>query len=152
MNTEVMFGKASDDWATPQALFDALNEEFEFDMDAAASAENTKCRVWYGGQIDALALKSWATVPLSIWLNPPYSRSKEFIAKAAEESGKGATVVCLMPARTDTHWWHLFVWDNLRNQPRAGVEVRFIKGRLKFGNSKNSAPFPSVIVIFRPTQ
>lgn len=150
MRTAVMFSKASDEWETPQDTFDALHAEFQFDLDAAASAENHKCGVWYGGAIDALALKSWATVPCSVWLNPPYSRCAEFIAKAAEEAQKGCTVVCLVPARTDTRWWHQHVWDHESHLPWPGVEIRFIKGRLKFGTSENSAPFPSVVVIFRP--
>ncbi len=149
MNKAVLFSKASDEWSTPQDLFDRLDVEFEFDVDAAASASNHKCGVWFGGRIDALSLDSWGTVPLSVWLNPPYSRSREFVAKARAESLKGHTVVCLLPARTDTRWWHEWVYygDGLW---WPGVDVRFIKGRLKFGNSENSAPFPSVIVIFRP--
>lgn len=145
-----MFSKATDEWATPREFFAKLDAEFEFDVDAAASRENAKCRVWYGEKIDALALKSWATTPCSIWLNPAYSHCREFIAKAAEEARKGCTVVCLVPSRTDTRWWHEHVWDDEKHQPREGVEIRFIRGRLKFGGSKNSAPFPSVIVIFRP--
>lgn len=150
MNTDLMFSRASDEWSTPQEFFDALDREFEFDIDAAASAENHKCRVWYGDKIDALALESWASVPCSVFMNPPYSKCYDFMDKAYEEAAKGCTVVCLVPSRTDTRWWHHFVWDAATNAYRQGVEVRFVKGRLKFGNSKNSAPFPSVVVIFRP--
>ena len=150
VNTAVMFGKATDEWATPQDFFDRLNLEFQFDVDAAASETNHKCPVWYGGLIDALALDSWATVPSSIWLNPPYSKCREFIVKAREESHKGHTIVCLVPARTDTRWWHEWVYDAVENAYWPGVEVRFVKGRLKFGEGKNSAPFPSVLIIFRP--
>lgn len=146
----VMFSKASDEWSTPQEFFDRLNDEFQFDVDAAASRENAKCKVWYGDRVDALALEQWATVPSSIWLNPPYSRVREFIAKAHEQAIKGHTVVCLVPARTDTRWWHSDVWDQFNHAPCFGVEVRFVRGRLKFGGSTNSAPFPSVVVIFRP--
>lgn len=149
MNTAVMFSRQSDEWSTPRAFFAALNAEFGFTIDAAASRESHLCPVWYGGAIDALALKSWATVPTAIWLNPPYSQCREFIAKAAQEAQKGATVVCLVPARTDTRWWFEHVWDGDRHQPREGVEVRFIKGRLKFGDGKNTAPFPSVVIVFR---
>lgn len=152
MNTAVMFSSAKDEWATPQDFFDRLNEEFQFDVDAAAAPENAKCRVWYGGQIDALALESWATVPSSIFVNPPYSKCLAFIAKARAESLKCHTVVCLVPSRTDTRWWHEHVWDSATHQPRPGVEVRFVKGRLKFGGSSNSAPFPSVVIVFRPPQ
>jgi site-specific DNA-methyltransferase (adenine-specific) len=150
LNTGVMFSKASDAWETPQAFFDRLNAEFQFDIDAAASAETHKCRVWYGGQIDALALESWATVPSSIWLNPPYSSCRAFVAKAAAEAHKGHTVVVLVPSRTDTRWWHQHVYDATACAWRPGVEVRFVPGRLKFGGSTNSAPFPSVVIIFRP--
>lgn len=150
-----MFSKASDEWSTPQAFFDELDDEFDFSVDAAASTENAKCRLWYGpGGLceDALALKDWRPdIARSIWLNPPYSRCREFIAKAAVEAREhGCTVVCLIPSRTDTRMWHEHVWDAEKHQPRPGVEIRFVKGRLKFGEGKNSAPFPSVVVIFRP--
>lgn len=159
MKPDVMFSKATDEWRTPQATFDALNAEFGFDHDAAARADNS----WvdgdyfgpdhrYEGQRDALAVEHWRPYGRTFWLNPPYSKCRAFIAKAAAESRKGCTVVCLVPSRTDTRWWHANVWDCDKDQPREGVEVRFIKGRLKFGNSQNSAPFPSVVIIFRPPQ
>lgn len=88
--------------------------------------------------------------PATAFLNCPYSRCREFIAKAAEEAQKGCTVVCLVPARVDTRWFHDHVYDRATNGWRPGVEVRFLKGRLKFGEGKNSAPFPSMLVIFRP--
>jgi phage N-6-adenine-methyltransferase len=149
--TALMFSKASDEWSTPQEFFDGLHREFHFDVDAAASAENAKCSVWYGDKVDALALENWATVPSSVWLNPPYSRVREFVAKAAEQAERGHSVVCLVPSRTDTRWWHEHIWsaDHL---PYPNVEIRFVKGRLKFGDSNNSAPFPSVVIIFRPPQ
>lgn len=150
MNTALMFSRASDEWSTPQETFDALDAEFRFSLDAAASLENHKCRVWYGGAIDALALESWASVPCAVWLNPPYSRGAEFIAKAAQEAAKGCTVVCLVPSRTDTRWWHEHVWNDRFHQPRHYVEIRFIKGRLKFGGAVQGAPFPSVVIVFRP--
>jgi phage N-6-adenine-methyltransferase len=152
MNSGLMFSKASDDWSTPRVFFEALDAEFGFAVDAAASAENHKCPVWYGASLDALALESWASVPEAIFLNPPYSQCREFIAKAAEEARKGCTVVCLVPARTDTRWFHDHVWDASTNQPRPGVEIRFIKGRLKFGGATAGAPFPSVVIVFRPVQ
>lgn len=145
-----MFSKATDEWTTPRETFDALNAEFGFDLDAAARPETALCEAWYGPdgyQLDSLCA-DWA--PWTTFLNPPYSRCREFMAKAAQEARKGCTVVCLVPSRTDTRWWHSDVWDAATNAPRPGVEVRFIKGRLKFGNSTNSAPFPSVVVIFRP--
>jgi site-specific DNA-methyltransferase (adenine-specific) len=80
----------------------------------------------------------------------PYSQCRAFIAKAALEATRGCTVVALVPARTDTKWWHAHVWDGAFHRPRPGVEVRFLPGRLKFSGSTNSAPFPSVVLIFRP--
>ena len=146
-----MFSKATDEWETPQAFFNELDAEFHFDWDAAASDENAKCDHYFGGSaVDALTA-NWTEFVLGpIWLNPPYSRCREFIAKAAQEARRGATVVCLVPSRTDTRMWHEHVWDAENNAPRPGVEIRFIKGRLKFGNATNSAPFPSVVLIFRP--
>ena len=148
MNPALMFSKASDEWATPQDFFDALDAEFGFELDAAAAVENAKCAQWIGAFTDALSQPSWEG--LRVWVNPPYSRCREFVAKAAEEAQKGCTVVMLIPSRTDTRYWHAHIWDTEKHQPRPGVEIRFIKGRLKFGNGKNSAPFPSAVVIFRP--
>ena len=154
MNTALMFGKASDEWRTPKAFFEALDAEFGFDVDVAATAENcwkeTYCGPdhWREDRRDALVVPWLDNV---CWMNPPYSKCRQFIAKAAKEARKGATVVALVPSRTDTRWWHEYVWDSEKHQPRPGVEVRFIKGRLKFGNSQNSAPFPSVIIVMRPT-
>jgi phage N-6-adenine-methyltransferase len=155
VNSALMFSKASDEWSTPDEVFYLLDLEFMFAVDAAASGENAKCRIWYGpGGLapDALALKDWRPdVARAIWVNPPYSKCKEFIAKSAYEAREhGCTVVCLVPSRTDTRWWHEHVWDNLNHCTRPDVEVRFLKGRLKFGNSQNGAPFPSVVIVFRP--
>jgi phage N-6-adenine-methyltransferase len=148
-----MFSKASDEWSTPQDFWALLDFEFGFDVDAAASSANHKTGKWFGldhlYQKDALAME-WFPYGRTFWLNPPYSKCREFIAKAAEQAQKGCTVVCLVPSRTDTRWWHAHVWDVSTNSPRPGVEVRFIKGRLKFGGCANCAPFPSVVIIFRP--
>jgi phage N-6-adenine-methyltransferase len=153
MNSALMFSKATDEWSTPDNAFAALHDEFNFVADMAASAENRKCDVWFGpgspyGE-DALAMRYW---PLgqALFINPPYSKCAEFVARAAKEAAEGAIVVMLIPSRTDTRYWHAHIWDAEKNRPRPGVEVRFIKGRLKFGGSKNSAPFPSAVVIFRP--
>jgi site-specific DNA-methyltransferase (adenine-specific) len=133
-----LFSKASDEWGTPQWLFDLLNEEFHFNVDAASRQYITqKCNRCF---TDALTIE-WTKWGERFWLNPPYSKIGEFMKKAYEESQKGAVVVCLIPARTDTRYWHDYVMK--------AQEIRFVKGRLKFGDSKNSAPFPSVIVIFR---
>ena len=155
MNSAVMFSKATDEWRTPQATFEALDAEFGFDLDVAATADNCLVENYIGpdrgrpDRLDALSV-GWGKVVC--WMNPPYSQCRAFIAKAAQEARRGATVVALVPSRTDTRWWHEHVWDTEKNQPRPGVEVRFIKGRLKFGDSTNSAPFPSVVIVFRPTQ
>lgn len=153
MNNALMFSKASDEWSTPQGVYDTLHAEFAFDVDAAASAENHKAPFWFGldhpYQKDALAME-WFPYGKMFWLNPPYSKCREFIAKAAQQATKGCTTVCLVPSRTDTRWWHEHVWDHKKHAPRPGVEVQFIKGRLKFGGATAGAPFPSVVIIFRP--
>lgn len=155
MKGAVMFSRATDEWETPQAFFDALDDEFSFELDAAARDEQVAKQLpCITPEMDALAL-DWRVdlsfgIPPIVFLNPPYSKCRAFIAKAAEEARKGCTVVCLVPSRTDTRWWHEHVWDGTTHQPRPGVEVRFLRGRLKFGGSKNSAPFPSVVIIFRP--
>ncbi len=138
------FSRKSDEWETPQDLFDQLDKEFHFTFDAAATKENTKCGGSYGDMIGGSLSLDWKyhSQGGAIWLNPPYSKIGPFIKKAYEESLNGATVVCLIPARTDTRYWHDYV---MRSR-----EVRLIKGRLKFGGSKNSAPFPSAIVVFYP--
>lgn len=164
MNNAVMFSSATDEWETPQAFFDTLDLEFGFWLDAAASAENHKCETWLGpthdhpGFRDGLAVSwadsmKWADVRnRAVWVNPPYSRGLQgkFIAKAAEERRKGCTVVMLLPARTDTKAFHAHIYDASKWQPREGIEIRFIPGRLKFGGAANSAPFPSMVVVFRP--
>lgn len=152
MQSAVMFSKASDEWATPQAFFDELDAEFNFAADLAATDENSKCDGCYlGGDHGDSLSSAWHELPGrdALWLNPPYSQCAEFIAKASREAILGCTVVCLVPSRTDTKWWHTYVWDQALYRPRPGVEIRFVKGRLKFGDSQNSAPFPSVVVIFR---
>ncbi len=137
--TEVMFSSATEEWSTPQDFFDKLNEEFNFDWDVCASEDNAKCSNFFTVHDDCLRL-NWAP-EMVYFMNPPYGREMpKFIKKAYEESLKGATVVCLLPARTDTKVWHEYCMKG---------EIRFIKGRLKFGGCKNSAPFPSAVVIFR---
>jgi site-specific DNA-methyltransferase (adenine-specific) len=157
-----MFSKASDEWSTPPDVYAALDREFTFRMDAAASPENFKWWAWFGPEHtqeifrDALAVDWWDELggpeglAATVWLNPPYSKCREFIAKAAAEAAKGCTVVCLVPSRTDTRWWHAHVWDETKHQPRPGVEIRFVRGRLKFGGATAGAPFPSVVIVFRP--
>ena len=133
-----MFSSKTDMWETPQDLSDKLNKEFNFVLDVCATHENAKCSIYFTPEINGLK-KSWKTKG-AVWMNPPYGRKiKEWVKKAYLESQNGATVVCLLPARTDTSWWHDYVMKG---------EIRFIRGRLKFGGHKNSAPFPSAIVIF----
>lgn len=132
---EVMFSSKSELWETPQEFFDELNREFGFQTDVCALPENAKCEAFYTPEQDGLS-QEWTGV---CWCNPPYGRQiGEWVRKAAESE---ATVVMLLPARTDTKWFHDYILPN--------AEIRFIKGRLKFGGSKNSAPFPSMVCIFR---
>jgi phage N-6-adenine-methyltransferase len=155
LNTALMFSKASNEWSTPQDTFDALDAEFQFAVDCAATAENAKCARWLGpggSSPDALTV-AWGECGTVCWLNPPYSRVRAFISKAAAEGAWcSCTVVALVPARTDTRWWHQHVWDSARHSMRFGVELRFFTGRLKFGGMHSGAPFPSVVVIFWPNR
>lgn len=131
------------EWATPQDFFDKLDAEFGFTLDPCATPENAKCSKYYTVSDNGL-LHSWAGEV--VFMNPPYGRHiGDWVSKAVDESRNGATVVCLLPARTDTAWWH-------RNVVDGKGEVRFIRGRLKFGGSKWNAPFPSAVVVFRPTR
>ena len=137
MLTSGLFTSATDEWATPQGLFNQLDETFHFEIDVCASAENAKCERYFTKEQDGLQ-QDWGGAV--IWCNPPYGRE---IGKWVEKCAKRIGVsVMLLPARTDTRWWQEYIVDN----PTA--DVRFIKGRLKFGDGKNSAPFPSAIVIF----
>lgn len=137
----VHFRSKTDLWATPTAFFDALDKEFGFDVDVCALAENAKCARYFSPKENGLN-QVWEGI---IWMNPPYGRAiEQWIQKAFESAQAGATVVCLLPSRTDTRWWHGFVTQ--------ASEVRFIPGRLKFGESANSAPFGSVVVVFRPPE
>jgi phage N-6-adenine-methyltransferase len=134
----VHFSSKTDMWATPQGFFDSLNARFKFTLDVCASPENAKCANYFTEQDDGLA-QEWKGV---CWMNPPYGRTiGKWMKKAYESSQKGATVVCLVPARTDTAWWHDYAVKG---------QIEFIRGRLKFGGSANSAPFPSAVVVFSP--
>ena len=134
----VHFSSETDMWSTPQELFDKLNEEFNFDIDVCATPENTKCDRFFTKEEDGL-VQLWDGV---CWMNPPYGREIKHWMKAAYQASLcGSTVVCLVPSRTDTAWWHDYSMKG---------DIRFLRGRLKFGDAKNNAPFPSAIVIFRP--
>ena len=141
MNTEVMFSSATDNWSTPQDFFDKLNDEFHFTLDVCADENNHKCEHYYTKEVDGLS-RPWVG---TVWCNPPYGRRiSEWVRRAYLSSHIGsATVVMLLPARTDTRWFHDYIYN------KSNTEIRFIKGRLKFGGCKNSAPFPSMVVIFR---
>lgn len=139
MMTKGMYTSNSEEWGTPQELFNRLNKEFNFTLDVCASEENAKCPKYYTKEEDAMK-KEWGGV---IWMNPPYGRRiGNWVKKAKEAAQQGkATVVCLLPARTDTAWWHDYAMK--------ANEIRLIRGRLKFGDGKGSAPFPSAVVVFR---
>lgn len=141
MNKDLMFSSKTDMWETPQDLFDKLNKEFHFTLDVCATPENAKCYNFYTPEEDGLA-NAWFG---NVWCNPPYGKQiSNWVKRALYESILGTTVVMLLPSRTDTKWFHEYIYN------RKNVEVRFLKGRLKFGNAKNSAPFPSMVVVFRP--
>jgi phage N-6-adenine-methyltransferase len=138
MNKEVMFSSKTDLWATPQDLFDKLNEKYHFTTDVCALPENAKCDYFFTPEIDGLKM-AWAG---RCWCNPPYGRTVgKWVKKAVEEVQRGVPiVVMLLPARTDTKWFHDYCL------PYGKIE--FLKGRLKFGGCETSAPFPSMIVVF----
>lgn len=127
----------TDEWATPQYLFDELDKEFHFDVDVCANRSNHKCPVYFDKNTDGLSM-AWGGYR-SVWCNPPYGKQIGKWIKKAYESG--TQVVMLLPARTDTKWFHDYIYGK--------AEIRFIRGRIKFGNSTGGAPFPSMIVIYR---
>ena len=130
----------TDLWETPQDLFDELDAEFHFSLDVCAIPENAKCDHFFTPKVDGLR-QNWGGQG-TVWCNPPYGRElNKWVKKAYETAQQGETVVMLLPARTDTKWFHEYVYGK--------AEIRFVKGRLKFGGSKNAAPFPSMIIIYR---
>jgi len=134
----VLFSSKETVWSTPQDFFNKLNEEFDFTIDVCALPENAKCERYFTPEDDALKQKWTGTC----FCNPPYGREiGQWVEKASKSADEGATVVMLLPARTDTKWFHNYVYGK--------AEIRFVAGRLKFGGSKNSATFPSMVVIFR---
>ena len=133
----VHFSSKTDLWYTPQDFFKKYDDVYKFETDVCATDDNTKCAKYYTEEMDGLS-QEWRGV---CWMNPPYGRTiSKWMKKAYESSLSGATVVCLVPARTDTNWWHDYAMKG---------DIEFIKGRLKFGGSKNSAPFPSAVVVFK---
>ena len=136
----VHFSSNSTAWGTPQDFYERLNNAFQFDLDPCATQETAKCQNYFTEEEDGL-FKDWDRQ--RVFMNPPYGREiGKWVKKAFEEGQKAHTlVVCLLPARTDTKWWHDYCMK--------ANEIYFVKGRLKFGNSKNAAPFPSAVVVFR---
>lgn len=130
---------ARTDWATPWWLFNRYHEEFRFTLDVCATMENAKVNRYFTPQTNGLG-KDWGTSVC--WMNPPFGREiGAWMKKAYESSLLGATVVCLVPARTCTAWWHDYAERG---------ERRFIRGRIKFEGAEHNAPFPCAIVVFRP--
>lgn len=139
MISPVLYSSRSEEWGTPQHIFDALNDEFHFTLDPCASRENAKCSKFYTVKDDGLT-KDWSREV--VFVNPPYGKNiGKWMKKCWEESQKGTTIVCLVHARTDTKWF----WDWVHNK----AEIRFVKGRLRFEGSKYSSPFPSIVVVYR---
>ena len=139
MNKELHFKSEKQTWETPQDFFNKLDDLFGFTLDACASSDNAKVGNYYTVEQNAL-IQEWQGV---VWCNPPYGREQvKFIKKAYDESVKhGSTVVCLIPARPDTKVWQGLIFDKAN-------QICFIKGRLKFGDSKDAAPFPSALIVF----
>ena len=136
----VHFMSTTSEWSTPSWLFETLDEEFSFTLDPCATNENAKCLHHFTVKEDGLK-QDWGEN--TVFMNPPYGRTiSHWMRKAYESAGNGATVVCLVPARTDTNWWHQFAMNG---------EIRFLKGRIKFDGGCHSAPFPSAVVVFKPS-
>lgn len=135
MNNDLMFSSKTDKWATPQDFFDKLNNEFKFNLDVCADENNHKCARYFTKEQDGL-LQEWGGA--RVWCNPPYGKGvEEWVKKCS----KCDLAVMLLPARTDTKWFHEYIYGK--------AEIRFVRGRLKFGNQENSAPFPSMVVVFK---
>lgn len=175
MVSRALFTSESEEWSTPDDLYAELNEEFGFVLDAAASHENAKCATYFTKVDDALA-EDWARFGGPVFLNPPFRPEERpckpgctkqrcakkgahvvelipgtyaFIAKAKRESAK-VPVVLELPSRTDTDWFHAFIWDVEHRCFRPRTEVRFGRGRRRYGGAKSGAPFPSATVVFHP--
>ncbi len=144
MNTKVHFSSKEQTWETPQDFFDKLNNEFNFTLDPCCTEATAKCKKFFTEKENGLK-QDWSNDVA--FMNPPYGREiKKWVKKAHDEALKGATVVCLIPSRTDTQYWHDWIFPA---QKAGYCEIRFLKGRLKFGNAKNSAPFPSAVIVYK---
>jgi phage N-6-adenine-methyltransferase len=138
-----LFSSKTEEWPTPQSFFDVLNQEFNFTLDPCATRHNAKCAAYFTKHQNGL-LQQWGSH--TAFCNPPYGRDMaQWARKCFEASESGATVVLLAHARTDTRWFHDWVYNK-------ATEIRFVKGRLKFGDAKNSAPFPSMVAVFLPSK
>jgi len=146
---KLMFSSKSNEWETPQELFDNLNKHYKFTLDPCCTIESAKCQKYYTNKDDGLS-QSWSGE--RVFVNPPYGDIKSWVKKAHDElKQNGVTTVMLIPARTDTKYWHDYIM-------KAATRIFFVKGRLKFknkviadytGKSKLSpAPFPSVVIEF----
>ena len=136
--TSGVFSSTTDLWATPQDFFDELNEEFEFTLDPCATPDNAKCAKFFTKDQDGLK-QDWTGE--RVFCNPPYGRAiGAWVKKCHDEAQKGTLVVMLIPARTDTSYFHDYIYHK--------AEIRFIRGRLKFGGASQGAPFPSMVVIY----
>ena len=130
---------STDEWETPQDLFDRLDEEFHFTLDVCSTDENAKCAKHYTKADDGL-IRDWSGE--TVWCNPPYGREMpKWVRKCFKHFSGGGTAVMLLPARTDTRVFHEYIYGK--------AEIRFLKGRLRFSNARVNAPFPSMIVIYR---
>lgn len=137
---DACFSSKTDLWETPQDLFEQIDREFHFDVDVCAMPENAKCARYFTPDVDGLS-QTWEGI---CWCNPPYGRQiRDWVKKAWFSAARGATVVMLLPARTDTSWFHDYIYGSMQ------TEIRFLRGRLKFSGEKHGAPFPSMIVVFR---
>lgn len=141
---DVHFTSKTNEWSTPQDFFDRMHAEFNFTLDAAATPQNAKCPRYFTFHENGLA-QSW--IGKRVWLNPPYGPDLvKWVMKAVTEPSE--LTVMLVPSRTDTKWWGL-IWNFDKHRPHDGCSVRFVKGRLNFGDSAENAPFPSAIVILK---
>jgi site-specific DNA-methyltransferase (adenine-specific) len=142
MNKELMFSSKDMTWETPKEVFQELDKEFNFTLDPCCSKETAKCDKYYTPQENGL-IQDWSKDV--VYVNPPYGREiVDWVRKSAEEASKGAVIVMLIPARTDTRWFHDYIYNK--------AEIRFLKGRIKFlqgGKQKDAAPFPTMLVIFK---
>jgi site-specific DNA-methyltransferase (adenine-specific) len=140
-NNKVHFMSTNYEWETPDKVFEPLAKEFGIEFDVCATAANRKAKNFYSKEDNSL-IKEWQhTRSKAVWMNPPYDNEiGKWVRKAYEEAKNGVTTVALLPARTDTAWFHNYILDK--------QEIRFLKGRIKFKEAKSSAPFPSMVVIF----